>query len=98
MKARDMQRGSLYLDKGTVINLHFHGPKYSIVSEPGDLDMQSQWGILLDAEVTPVSRHSIDGKCPVCLSDVQPTNNPDNPEVRKWKFWCSNTDCAWVGN
>ncbi len=99
MKAKDMEYGRLYDDDGRVVNLHFVGDRYAIVSAPGDLDMQSQWGLPLEHEVTPVDRISTDGKCPHCGRAIEPTNNPDNPEVCKWSHWCTDLEkCGWMGN
>lgn len=102
VKAGQMILGQLYkeLDTGHVINLHFISVSkaFAIVSTPGELDMQSQWGIPVDREVEEVPRVSYNDKCPACGSAVEPTDNPSNPEVRRWSHWCTNDRCGWMGN
>lgn len=96
--ARNMVSGQLYTDGERVVNLHWIENDHAIVSSPGELDMQSQWGIPVGTLLAEVPRETAEDKCPLCGDPIEPTNNPDNPEVRKWSHWCSDHRCGWMGN
>jgi hypothetical protein len=68
---------------------------FACVTERGDLDFQSLFGIDWDREVHPIPDMVKEDKCPACGEKLERTNNPDNPVCLQNDSMCS---CGWMGN
>lgn len=103
MKAKCMSPGRLYkriTPAGLTQTIYFKfgtcDGNSIIVAEPGELDMQSSFGIDPDSEVTEVSDRVTGNACPVCSEGLEkiPDDHP-NPVCRVNNLWCEN--CGWMG-
>lgn len=101
MEARLMRTDCLYRDSsGRIIVRHFTN-NYVIVSLPGDMDMQSKWGIPLTEEVTPVAATAQeDEQCPNCWKFLE--RIPDYHRRNHLSHWIKDNThhcpCGWVGS
>lgn len=99
MQANKMVPDKLYrLESGKVITFHHMTSKgsYAIVSEYGESDTQSSWGISFDEEVMEVPKVTYSGRCPNCDREVlaSPRRHPNHIVA------CHNAHChcGWMGD